>query len=179
MVEHLVSKNSVPRVVDADAINCLASLDWPGDDESAKTKHDSRKPMVGPMVLTPHPGELQRLVGVPTKNRDAQIKAAQVLARTTGSVIVVKGGPTVVVDNQQSYVNTTGNPGMATGGSGDVLTGVITSLLGQGLAPWDAACLGVWVHGMAGDIAADQFGMAGMTAVELLDSLPEAVREIA
>ena len=163
LVQRLLDLRDKPRVFDADAINCLAELDW-----KTAPKND--------LVLTPHPGELERLTAVPASDRDRQIDAAKRLADQTGVVIVVKGGPTVVVGPAESWTNTTGNPGMATGGSGDVLTGVIVSLLGQGMPPWDAARLGVWVHGLAGDIAADQHGQAGMTALEILNALPAAIR---
>ena len=163
-------KPRVPKlgvVLDADAINILAMLDW--------AKHAER--VSTPLVLTPHPGELQRLSGVNASDRPAQIDAAQRLAESSSAVIVVKGGPTVVVDESRRWVNNTGNPGMATAGAGDVLTGVITSLLGQGLEAWDAACLGVWIHGRSGDRASQRLGMHGMTAADLLDDLPHAVRD--
>lgn len=164
IVDRLLGARSTPRVLDADAINVLATLSL---DES-----DSE---LGSLVLTPHPGELKRLTGTSSKDRDGQIDAAKSFAKRTGAVMVVKGGPTVVVSREQVWTNTTGNPGMATAGSGDVLTGVITALLGQRLSAWQAACLGVWVHGMAGDRAADQHGQAGMTAWEILETLPEAI----
>ena len=164
IVERMLHAASVPRVLDADALNSLATLDW-----SSATNLES-------LVLTPHPGELERLTGVSAGDPGAQIDAAKSLASNTGATIVVKGGPTVVVGSGSIWTSTTGNPGMATAGSGDVLTGVIASLLGQQLSAWDAACLGVWVHGLAGDLAADQFGQAGMTACEILDALPRAVR---
>lgn len=167
IVERLLQERSVPRVFDADAINLLATLDWA----------DSRETL-GPIVLTPHPGELQRLTGASAGDRDAQISVAQALAVKTDAVIVVKGGPTAVVSSGQVWINTTGNPGMATAGSGDVLTGIITSLLGQGLSPWDAAGLGVWVHGHAGDMAAKLHGQAGMTALEILEVLPQAMANV-
>jgi NAD(P)H-hydrate epimerase len=93
-------------------------------------------------------------------------------------VVVLKGGPTVVVSSRTRWTNTTGNPGIATAGSGDVLTGMITSLLGQGLSTWDAAVLGVWIHGRAGDLAAERLGQSAMVAVDLLGALPEATREL-
>lgn len=166
IVERLLALKTVPRVLDADAINSLAILEWPGNGSSDTT---------GPLILTPHPGELQRITGASPRDRSGQIEAARQLAAQTGAVVVVKGGPTVVVGNGQTWTNSTGNPGMATGGSGDVLTGVITSLLGQRLGVWDAACLGVWIHGRAGDLAAGQYGQAGMTALEILEALPKAL----
>ncbi len=169
IVERLLQE-TVPRVLDADAINCLAQIGWP--QAGARS----------PFVLTPHPGEFQRISGVVASDRMAQINAAKGLADRTGIVIVLKGGPTVVVgstettNGQNQWTNTTGNAGMATAGSGDVLTGVITSLLGQGLSIWNAARLGVWIHGAAGDIAANQVGQTGMTSVEIAAALPEAAK---
>jgi ADP-dependent NAD(P)H-hydrate dehydratase len=167
IVERLLALRSVPRVLDADAINVLAVLDL-----------DESEPEFGPLVLTPHPGELERLTGASSSARDAQISAAKAFAERTGAVMVVKGGPTVVVSREHVWTNSTGNPGMATAGSGDVLTGVITSLLGQRLSTWEAACLGVWVHGLAGDIASDKYGQAGMTASEILEALPAAIATV-
>ena len=173
LVARVLSMTSIPRVVDADAINLIAAEDL--------LKHESK---AGPLVLTPHPGELARLTGVPASDRPGQIDAANQLAEQHSMVIVVKGGPTVVVspadadtvmENKSArWQNDTGNPGMATAGSGDVLTGVITSLLGQGLSPRDSAILGVWLHGRAGDIAADRHGQSGMTCWELLQAIPMA-----
>ncbi|TWU43896.1 ATP-dependent (S)-NAD(P)H-hydrate dehydratase [Novipirellula aureliae] len=162
LVELLLQKSDIARVLDADALNALSKTNW-GHRQSSKS---------GPLILTPHPGELQRLSGVRSSDREQQIKAAHRLAALHDVVVVVKGGPTVVVDAERKWTNTTGNPGMATGGSGDVLTGVVTSLLGQGMTPWDASRLGVWLHGAAGDRAAVKHGQAGMTARELLDEIP-------
>jgi NAD(P)H-hydrate epimerase len=165
LVDRLLSLPAVPRVLDADALNVMAETDWP--------RGDNRD--WGPLVLTPHPGELARLTGVAASDRSAQIEAAKQLANNTGAVIVVKGGPTVVVGVDGEWINETGNPGMATGGSGDVLTGVISGLLAQDLPPWDAARLGVWVHGLAGDLATVQRGQAGLIAADIVESLPEAI----
>ncbi|MGI9474985.1 MAG: NAD(P)H-hydrate dehydratase [Rubripirellula sp.] len=166
IVERLLGLRDVPSVLDADAINVMSSLDW-----------CDRTGSCAPLVITPHPGELARLTEVPASDRAGQVEAASRLARRSGAVIVVKGGPTVVVGPEdQRWTNTTGNPGMATAGSGDVLTGVITSLLAQGFSAWQSACLGVWVHGLAGDLAADDYGQAGMTAVEINAALPVAIR---
>ena len=170
MVERLIETTSLPRVFDADAINCMAELLG-----QRTPKQEIGEKEFGPMVLTPHPGELQRLTGVSSGDRSGQVEAANELCRRIGAVVVLKGGPTIVVDGNQEWVNSTGTPGMATAGSGDVLTGVITSLLGQGLSPWDAARLGVWVHGLSGDIAANDVGPAGMTALEMLAAIPHAI----
>lgn len=130
------------------------------------------------VVMTPHPGEFARLVGQSTAVIEAdRVKWAAGYASRHQAVIVLKGHRTVVTDGLSVYLNTTGNSGMATGGSGDVLTGIITSLLGQGMSAMDAAVLGVFVHGMAGDIAARELTERGMIASDLLKSLPAAWRE--
>ena len=100
-------------------------------------------------------------------------QAAQV-AQHTEAVVVLKGAGTVVTDGQRTYINKTGNPGMATAGSGDVLTGVITALAGQGLNNFDAAVLGVYIHGLAGDIAAENLGQTGLITTDIINYLPEA-----
>lgn len=165
MVRWTVQRTSPPRVLDADGLNALA------EDEAWSDL------VAGPLVMTPHPGEWKRLCGVGASDREGQCASAERLASVSGAVIVLKGAATFVTDGRQSYENRTGNPGMATGGAGDVLTGVITSLLGQQLAPFDAARLGVWLQGRAGDRAAAKIGQAGMTACDLLHELPAAVEE--
>jgi ADP-dependent NAD(P)H-hydrate dehydratase len=100
------------------------------------------------------------------------------MAKKTGAIIVLKGAGTVVTDGENVYVNSTGNPGMATGGTGDVLTGVITSLAGQGLSNFDAAVLGVYVHGLAGDIMAKKLGQTSLMATDIIEGLPEAFKKI-
>lgn len=159
-----------PLVLDADALNALAAspetLAAPG----------------GPRLLTPHPGEFQRLLagdspqaGVTSRSpRQEQEQEAISLAGRHRLVVVLKGHRSLVTDGRQVFHNTTGNPGMARGGSGDVLTGVIAALLGQGLPPYDAARLGVHVHGLAGDLAAAELGQIGMTARDLVSHLPAA-----
>jgi NAD(P)H-hydrate epimerase len=178
IVERLLGMTSIPRLLDADGLNSLATLSWAGQRGEIEPGGETEPGRWGPLVLTPHPGELARLTGVAPDDPEGQIAAAKSLAKRTGAVIVVKGGPTVVVAPDLEWTNTTGNPGMATAGSGDVLTGVISALLGQGLSPWDAARLGVWLHGQAGDIAAELHGQAGMTAMEILEALPEAARRV-
>ncbi len=152
-----------PRVIDADGLNILAL------DKGRIGK------LSGPCVLTPHPGEWQRISGISPHDRNQQCQAAIHFAKETGCTILLKGANTFVTDGDQSQMNSTGNPGMATGGSGDCLTGVIAALLGQGLSPWHAAILGAWVHGYAGDMAANRYGMAGMTPCELIQELPSAI----
>lgn len=160
-----------PAVFDADSLFALAALD-----ASRLASH------AGPRILTPHAGEMLRLLGdAPTdpRARDRQWLEARAtdMAREIGAVIVLKGPSTFVVDGSRQAHNETGNPGMATGGTGDVLTGVIAALLAQGLAPFDAARLGVWVHSRAGDVAAHDFGEISMTARDLVDRLSRAWRD--
>lgn len=174
MIEGLWAQRRTPVVFDADALNVLAEHDWLCASESVRNASDSD------FVLTPHRGELARLVGLPLSEPEKQDTAASELAHRLGITIVIKGGPTRVVSSasDSSYVNTTGNPGMATAGSGDVLTGAIVSLLGRGLSGWDAARLGVWVHGLAGDHAAREISQTGMTSVHLVDALARVADQI-
>jgi len=159
-----------PVVLDADGLNNLARID--GWERIRRC----------PMILTPHPGEFSRLTGdeigqIQSHRRESAVSAAR-RWREAGPdvplVVVLKGAGTVVTDGQNVFINTTGNPGMATGGSGDVLTGIISALLGQGLAPYESACLGVHVHGLAGDIAAGKTGEIALVASDLIDFLPAA-----
>lgn len=153
-----------PMVVDADALNVLAG----------HRNYIGRLPKGS--ILTPHPKELERLVGKCQDSYERLTKARE-LARTAGVYIVLKGAYSAIITPQgKCYFNTTGNPGMATGGSGDVLTGVVLALLAQGYAPQDAACLATYVHGLAGDIACKKQGMMGMTAGDIVNYLPLAWR---
>ena len=167
LIARLYSAVSAPMVLDADALNALAEqpdvLAHPG----------------GPRVLTPHPGELRRLIGGREPGeRVAYHREARPLAAQWKAIIVLKGYRTFVTDGTRSYINNTGNPGMATGGTGDVLTGIITGLLCQGLAPYDAARLGVYVHGHAGDQAAEELGQLSLLATDLLHYLPNSLRYV-
>ncbi|HEV3436611.1 MAG TPA: NAD(P)H-hydrate dehydratase [Gemmata sp.] len=158
---------SVPIVLDADGLNAISPFGSGFPKRSA------------PLVMTPHPGEFARLLGRSVQDVLTERESLAVdFARRAGVVLLLKGSGTLVTDSQKLYRNTTGNPGMATGGSGDVLTGVIAALIGQGLAAFDAAVLGAWVHGRAGDIAATKLGQVGLTAADLADYLPAAFREI-
>lgn len=160
----LIDSCQVPMVVDADALNILGE----------HRKFIGRLPKGS--ILTPHPKELERLVGNCQDSYERLTKARE-LARTSGLYIILKGAYSVVITPQgQCYFNTTGNPGMATGGSGDVLTGVVLALLAQGYAPKDAACLAMYVHGLAGDVARKKHGMMGMTAGDIVKYLPLAWR---
>jgi NAD(P)H-hydrate epimerase len=151
-----------PMVVDADALNALAK------------QPDILPQAAGPRVLTPHPGEFGRLIGrerFPTAERES---LAREFVQRTGVVLVLKGHQTVIADGQQLALNSTGNPGMATGGTGDVLTGIVTAILCQQLSTYDAARLGCHVHGLAGDLAADELGQVSLIASDLVKHLPAA-----
>jgi NAD(P)H-hydrate epimerase len=165
LVEAALRRFAGPLVVDADALNILAA------------SPDLAGPARANRVFTPHPGELERLTGEKPKGEAERVAAAARLASRFGCVAVLKGHRTVVVEGDRYAVNETGNPGMATGGSGDVLTGIIASLLGQGFAPFEAARLGVHLHGSAGDIAADAQGQASVIAGDIIDCLPDAIRK--
>jgi ADP-dependent NAD(P)H-hydrate dehydratase len=164
LVTELYRSHQGPLVLDADALNALAS------------SSTGLAGAAGPRILTPHPGEFSRLIGGEKLSREAAIERAEQLAIEHGVVLVLKGNQTLVTDGRQSYRNATGNPGMATGGTGDCLTGIITALVCQQLSPFDAAVLGVHVHGRAGDLAAQQVGQVALIASDLLDYLAEALR---
>src|SRR4030095_4660561 len=164
-VEALLDGFTGPHVVDADALNAVAPR--PG---IAKTRAPNR-------VWTPHPGELERLTGEKPRGDAERLAAAERFVASRGGALVLQGQRTVVADGERAYVNETGNPGMATGGTGDVLTGVITSLLAQGFAPFDAAVLGVWVDARAGDLAAEDLGEASIIASDVIERLPRAIQE--
>jgi len=158
-------------VVDADGLNLLSTIhDW-----RARDPHR--------VVLTPHPGELRRLLSgrgadrTIESNPQSRRAAACALVEATGCTVVLKGRGTIVTNGDRIYTNETGNSGMATAGTGDVLCGVIAALIGQKMEPFEAAILGVYLHGLAGDFAAEELGRWSMTAVDLVDYLPEAFGE--
>lgn len=152
-----------PLVLDADGLNVLSQLSqWQA---SVKSQ----------LIITPHPGEFQRLSGVVASDRSAQIRAAKAIAAEVSCIVVLKGAETFVTDGNREYVNQSGNPGMATGGSGDCLTGLVGALLGQSLSGFEAAVAGVWTHGLAGDLAAARLGQPGVTALDIAEHLPWAV----
>ena len=123
-----------------------------------------------PVILTPHDGEFRRLSGIdPSADR---LKAVKQLQRMTGATVLLKGHRTLICNGKECYVNLCGNPGMATGGSGDVLAGIIASLLGQGLSPLHAATAGAYLHGAAGDLYAQRFGEYGLLPSDLFKVLP-------
>ncbi len=164
LVRRLVGRLTVPMVLDADALNALA------EDISVLEK------TYAPVVCTPHPGEMGRLVGLPAaqvqQNRAALCRR---LARSIGGVVALKGAATLVADAEERLrINRTGNPGMASAGTGDVLTGMIGSLIAQGMSPFDAASVGVYLHGLAGDLAAAEKGERGLIASDVLEKIPSA-----
>jgi NAD(P)H-hydrate epimerase len=166
MAVKLLQMCNVPAVVDADGVNILAK------DLSGAGRINA------PMILTPHPGEMARLLNksVPHIQAD-RIGAARDAARWHGMVIVLKGANTVIAaPDGRAFVNPTGNPGMATGGMGDVLTGMIGAFLAQGLPPLDAALLGVFLHGRSGDWAAKRQGEIALIAADVVGELPHVLR---
>ena len=169
LVKELYRKVELPMVIDADALNCLAK------------DTDILKKAPGARILTPHPGEMARLTGLSTADVQAdRLKIASGFAKKHRLFLVLKGAGTVIAaPDGEIAVNSTGNPGMASGGMGDVLTGLIGGLLAQGLSPWQAACLGVFAHGLAGDLLAEDNGIdMGYLAMELAQELPLALEEI-
>ncbi len=166
LVESFCREFTQPIVFDADALNALAH------------RVDALGGAAGPRILTPHPGEFARLVKLPRIAPQERRELAERFANEYGVVLVLKGHQTVVTDGQTTVLNPTGNPGMATGGTGDVLTGVIAGLLCQGLTPLDAARLGVFVHGWAGDLAAAELGQTSLIASDLIGWLPAAFQSV-
>ena len=133
-----------------------------------------------PLVITPHAGEMAKLLGVSVDDvLSNRVAVAEGFARQTNVVVVLKGPCTVVATPEgRLFINETGNPGMATGGSGDVLSGMVATLLAQGMVPAVAAACAVWLHGRAGDIAAAQCGTAGLLAGDILNAVPAALKSI-
>lgn len=157
-----------PLVLDADGLNLLAG------------NLDMLKGAKSPVTITPHPGEAATLLGTDAASvqRD-RLGSAFRLNKLTGATVILKGYKSVVADATKYYVNETGNPGMATAGSGDVLLGVVAAMAGQGYEPFAAAQLGAHVHGIAGDIARDRVGEISMTAADILEALPAAFKKVA
>lgn len=166
LVKQLYQSAPQPMVVDADGLNCLveAQADFGG--------------LEGQRVLTPHPGEFRRILGKSVTRGEEMEELAIQFAIRSGVTMVLKGHRTLVTDGKSSSHNPTGNAGMATGGSGDVLTGVIASLIGQGLTAFEAARSACFYHGMAGDLAAEKFGQASLISSDLLDFLPLAIQKV-
>lgn len=162
LLDKILKSASCPTVLDADALNILSQNSYLQEYIPAGS------------VITPHPGELARLTGK-TPDWTQMTGRAIEFARQSGITVVVKGAPTVTVTPQgTAYINTTGNAGMATGGSGDVLTGITLALLAQGYSALDSALTAVYIHGLAGDIAAAQLSQTAMTSADIISCLPQA-----
>jgi NAD(P)H-hydrate epimerase len=167
LVLGLLSNLDKPLVIDADALFAIAQ------DKSVLKKIRTEA------VLSPHPGEMSRLTGKTVAAiQKERLKTAADFAREHKVILVLKGYKTVVTDEAKYYINPTGNPGMATAGSGDVLTGAVAAFLAQGLSAFDAAQLGVYIHGLAGDLAAEEKGQISLIAEDILDKLPQATMRI-
>lgn len=150
-----------PIVLDADGINAVC-------------RHkDILRERTSPTILTPHEGEFRRLYGMNYTDREV---AAKELARDLGCIVLLKGNRTIITDGDTSYINQTGNPGMAVGGSGDLLSGILVSLLGQRIAPMQAAACAAWLHGSAGDVCAERIGQYGMLPTDMLEELPRLMK---
>ena len=161
VVKAVLQQANCPVVLDADGINVM-------------TAHkDILRGRTNPTVLTPHAGEFARLGGCSAEDRMA---AAEEMAKDLGCVMLLKGHHTVITDGHTTYINPTGNPGMAVGGSGDVLAGIITALLGQGIEPVEGAACGAWLHGAAGDLCAEEIGQYGMLPTDMLQVLPRLLK---
>ena len=160
VVKAILEQADCPVVLDADGINLIAA------------HKDIVRGRTAPTILTPHAGEFGRLGG----NPEERTVAAEAMAKDLGCILLLKGHHTVITDGGTTYINTTGNPGMAIGGSGDMLAGIITALLGQGIAPLEAAACGAWLHGAAGDICAAEIGQYGMLPTDMLNVLPRLLK---
>ncbi len=164
ILEILLKQQGLRLLIDADGLNNLSKIkDWPTE-------------LNAKLILTPHPGEMKRLWSRFFREQlpADRIEQATQLAQKTRAIVVLKGAQTVVADGRKVYVNQTGNPGMATAGAGDVLTGVTIALMGQGLDNFDAAVLGVYIHGLAGDIAAEKTGQVSLIATDIIEALGTA-----
>lgn len=150
-----------PVVLDADGINVI------------KAHKDIVRGRTAPTIITPHDGEFCRLFGRLPADR---IQDAAALAKELDAVVLLKGHETVITDGKNCYINKTGNPGMAVGGSGDVLSGIIVSLLGQGLSPLEAAACAAWLHGAAGDICQEEIGQYGLLPSDMVQVLPRLLK---
>jgi len=166
-VRTLLPEITVPTVIDADAVKIL------GSSPQLVRDHD------GPLLLTPHPGEMSALTGKSTAEiQKARVQTAVAYAAENGVILVLKGNRTVVTDGKTVYVNPTGNPGMATAGSGDVLSGILGGLLVQGIPAFVAAKIAVYAHGLAGDLAAGETGETSLIASDIIRYLPDVFRRI-
>lgn len=160
-VNYVLETFSGPVVLDADGINAVYA------------HKNILRERAGTTILTPHEGEFVRLTGSNIRNR---IDDAVAFAKDVGCIVLLKGHQTVITDGTTTYLNPTGNPGMAVGGSGDILSGIIVSLLGQGLDPLKATACAAWIHGAAGDLCAKELGQYGMIPSDMLHVLPRLLK---
>lgn len=167
-IRKLVEGSTIPVVLDADGINAYAG------------KRQLLAGLSVPLIITPHPGEMARLMDCSVAEVQAdRLEISRALAEELDAIVVLKGHGTVVAEpGGEVYINSSGNAGMATAGSGDVLTGMIASLLGRDFTPLESAVAAVYLHGLAGDAAVEEIGMAALTATDILDFLPEAFAEV-
>jgi hydroxyethylthiazole kinase-like uncharacterized protein yjeF len=167
IVDAVIKNSEVPVVMDADALNAVAR------DTSVLKQRKTQ------IVVTPHPGEMARLTGMSIEDvQSNRLETAKEFAAQYGVITVLKGAKTIIADPDGTvYINPSGNPGMATAGAGDVLTGIISGFIGQGVKPFEAAVAGVYLHGMAGDRAAEQKGQHGLIAGDIIEELPYAIKE--
>lgn len=165
IVKEIIKNTKAPIVLDADGINCLSNK------PHMLTHHKI------PIVITPHPGELAKFLDISIDEvQEKRVYYSELVAKKYDIVVVLKGYKSVVASPKLGiYINESGNPGMATAGAGDVLTGVIASFLGQGISPFEAAKLGVHLHGIAGDLASKRIGEYGLIASDILKSIPQAI----
>jgi NAD(P)H-hydrate epimerase len=168
-VQTIIETVSMPMVIDADGLNALAE-----DITILRRKRSAD------IILTPHPGEMARLLGTSIPDVEAiRISVAQEFARNFGVYLILKGARTIIASPAGiAAINGSGNPGMATGGMGDVLTGIIVSLLGQHYSAWDACRIGVYIHGYAANLVADEKGEIGMNASDVQEMLPYACNRL-
>ena len=168
LIREMITRFTVPAVIDADALFAVCGY------------LRLLKKAQAPLVITPHPGEMAKLLGVSVSDvQSNRVAVAMGFAKQTNVVVVLKGAGTVVATPEgRIFINSSGNPGMATGGSGDVLTGMIATLLAQGMVPAVAAATAVWIHGHAADLAASQYGEAGLTAGDVANAIPLALKSI-
>lgn len=164
LVQSVITNCEKPLVIDADALNCICN------------KQEILKNLKAPAIITPHPGEMARLLHSTPKTVNSNRENTAIdFAKKFGVVTVLKGAGTIIASpDGEVYINHTGNSGMATGGSGDVLSGIIGSLLAQGAAPINAAAAGVFLHGTIGDLAAEKLGKISMLPTDMIDMIPTA-----
>ncbi len=178
LLDLVLRQATVPVVFDADALNLLSErLDGKGlttvDDRLRNLKHL----LPEESILTPHLMELSRLTGIPVNRiKDNIIDTADQCSYNSRLVYAIKDARSIVTQDSRKYINVSGNNGMATGGSGDVLTGIIAALIAQGLCPYDAACLGVYLHGLAGDAAAEKKGTYSLIAGDIIDAIEKVLQ---